>query len=340
MKILVTGAHGFIGSHLCERLLAAGHIVRALISPWGDSGNLQGVARHPGLETTRADITRPDTLRGMCHGVDAVVHAAARVADWGPAEPVERVNVGGTRNLLAEAEASGTPRFVLVSSVAVHSYTGFRDADPEASPRDNLVIPYARSKIAAEDLVFAWPGEGVVVRPGLWPFGPRDPQLLRVARALRERRLPLLGDGERVLNTAYVGNLVLGLERAATVPGVAGRAFVVADRGAPTWREALGELARLIGAPPPRLRLPGELVLPVATGVERLWGVLAPGAEPPLTRYRATLMQRDVHFSLAAAERDLGYQPEATWQEGMALTVAREPRLLARTGTHPDGPVK
>jgi nucleoside-diphosphate-sugar epimerase len=325
MRILVTGAHGFIGSHLTERLLASGHAVRALVSPWGDTRNLREAEGNPSLELIRADITRPDTLAGACDGIDAVIHAAARVADWGPVEPLMLANAGGTRNLLNAAAAAGTARFVLVSSVAVHTYRGFRDADPESVPRDNLRNPYARSKIAAEDLVFAWPGEGVVVRPGLWPFGTRDEQTRRVARALLERRLPLLGNGSSRLNTAYVGNLVLGLELAAV---------------SPNWREALGELARLIGAAPPWLRLPGELVLPVASGVEGLWRLASPRSEPPLTRYRATLMHRDVHFSLSSAERQLGYRPELSWQQGMALMVARDPVLSAMTGSGRTSPLQ
>lgn len=327
MRILVSGAHGFIGSHLSERLLAAGHSVRALVSPWGATDNLRIVSAHPNAEIVRADITRPESLQGVCVAVDAVIHSAARLADWGPAEPLMRTNAGGTRNMLDAATASGTRRFVLISSVAVHSFRGFRDADPEALPRDNVTMPYARSKIAAEDLVFDWPAEGVVVRPGLWPFGPRDPQTRRIAAALKGGRLPLLGDGGRVLNTAYVGNLTRGLELAATTPKVGGRAFVIADDGAPTWREALSEFARLIGAPPPRLRLPEELVVPVASGVEALWRAFAPQSEPPLTRYRASLMRRDVHFSLAAAQRHLGYRPELSWREGMAASVSQDPLL-------------
>lgn len=327
MKILVTGGHGFIGSHLCERLLSSGFAVRALVSPWGSTDNLAQASKNELLEVVRSDITRPESLRGACDGVDAVIHAAARVRDWGGDEEMISTNVDGTRNLLEAAQNAGTSRFVLVSSVAVHSYSGFRNADPESLPRDNHSFAYARSKIAAEDLVFTWAGEGVVIRPGLWPFGSRDPQLRRVAGALRQQRLPLLDGGSQVLNTAYVENLVQGLELAATEPSARGRAFVIADDGMPSWREALTELAQLVGAPPPRLRLPSTLTSPVAAAVEEVWSRVAPGTEPPLTRYRASLMRRDVHFSIAKAKRELGYEPLFSWQEGLALSVANDPEL-------------
>ena len=149
MKVLVTGAHGFLGSHLVERLVAEGADVRALVSPWGTLGNLAGVADK--IDIARADITDMGSLRGVCDGVAVIYHAAARVADYGPAEPFYRANVMGTENLLREGERAGSKRLVLVSSVAVHRYSGFRDADPRALPRDSQINAYARSKIAAED---------------------------------------------------------------------------------------------------------------------------------------------------------------------------------------------
>ena len=332
MRILVTGAHGFIGSHLCERLLSSGFEVRALVSPWGDTANLKPVEDESRLQIVLADITSANSLTGTCDGVEVVIHAAAKVGDWGDPRAFERTNVEGTSNLLQEAERAGSRRVVLVSSVAVHRFDGFRNADAESLPRDNLEFPYAHSKILAEDVVFAWSGEGVVVRPGLWPFGPRDPQLRRVARALRSGALPLLDGGSRVLNTAFVENLVQGLELAAVESDVSGRAFVIADDGAPTWAEVLGHLARLLRVPRPRLQLPSSLVAPLATGVEALWDRFAPTSEPPLTRYRAGLMRRDVHFSIEPARQALGYEPLYSWREGLELSVANDPVLAALAG--------
>lgn len=318
MKVLVTGAHGFIGSHLAEKLVAEGASVRALVTPWGKLDNLHSV-RHS-VEVVRADLTEPDSLRGVCGGVDLVYHAAARVADYGPAGPFFRTNVQGTGNLLREAERARVGRLVLVSSVAVHRYTGFRDADPRTLPRDGDVNAYARSKAEAERLVDRADLETVVVRPGLWPFGPRDPNFRQVAEALKGGLFPLVDGGRAVINTAYAENLVAGLWLAGTVPGAAGRLYLVADAGQPSWRALLTELARLLRAPPPRLSLPGWLSEPLGRTVEGAYRVA--DAEPPLTRYRGALMRRDVHLSTAAAEAELEYKPAVSWQEGLARTVA------------------
>ena len=323
MKVLVTGAHGFIGSHACEHLLARGYQVRALVSPWGEVTNLAAVLAHPPFELTRADITDPASLKGVCNSCDAVLHAAARVADWGQWAQFEQVNVHGTKNLLREAEASGVERFVLVSSVAVHRYTGFRNADPSEVPKNNTEQAYGRSKILAEDAVLNAPVGGVVVRPGLWPFGPRDPNFLRVVQALKRGLLPFVGEGTSVINTAYVGNLVRGLELALKTDEakLTCRTYVIADEGMPTWLELFGTLAELLDVPSPRLHLTPKLVVPLAKMTESVYAKVAPGLEPPLTSYRAKLMTNDVHFSLQTAKDDLGYAPELSWQAGLVETL-------------------
>jgi nucleoside-diphosphate-sugar epimerase len=332
--VLVTGAHGFIGSHLVDELLAAGHRVRALVSPWGVLDRLADAQGSSGLEIVRADVTAPDSLSGVCEGIEAVVHAAARVADWGRWAEFERVNVGGTKALLAEAGRAGVRRFVLVSSVAVHRYRGFREADPRttprATPREWGSLPYGRSKILAEDAVLGSALEGVVVRPGLWPFGPRDRIFARLADMVRRGALPLVDGGRAVVNTAYVGNLVRGLRLAVERPEAPGKVYVIADAGAPSWKELIDELARLTGGPAPRRSLPGALAVPAGALVETVWRLLAPTKEPPLTRYRAGLMRRDVHFSIEAARRELGYEPAVTWRDGLAASVAALPGFAGR----------
>ncbi len=321
--VLVTGAHGFLGSHVTERLLAAGCAVRALVTPWGSLANLEAIASDPQLEVVRADLQDERSIAGVAGGVDAVVHAAARVADWGRWDAFYRTNVLGTRLLLDESIRRRVRRFVLISSVAVHRYSGFRNADPRRQPRDNHRSAYAHSKILGEDLVLGEEAiEGVVVRPGLWPYGSRDPTFQRVAKALERGVLPMMKRGGTVLNTAYAGNFAEGVHLACSVPAAAGRVYLIADEGMPTWRELFTELARLAGFDPPWLNLPGRPAQALASGVEATWGALFPSIEPPMTRYRAGLMARDVHFSIDHAVTELGYRPRVSWQEGMRRSLA------------------
>ncbi len=322
MRVLVTGAHGFLGSHITERLVAGGDVVRALVSPWGDLHNLRVAMGAGEVEVVRADVSKPGDLAGALEGVDAVVHAAARVADWGPWDAFYRTNVLGTQRLLEAAVQAGASRFVLVSSVAVHTYRGFRDADPRTLPRDNVSNPYAYSKILAENVVMTRSDvEGVVVRPGLWPFGARDATFQRVERAVARGVMPLMKRGESVLNTTYATNFADGVALAVASPAAAGRVYLIADEGAPSWRELFDELARLVGSAPPRLNVPRRPVRAIATGVEATWRALFPSTEPPMTRYRAGLMAHDVHFSMRHAVEELGYRPRVGWREGLRLAV-------------------
>jgi 2-alkyl-3-oxoalkanoate reductase len=320
VNALVTGAHGFVGSHLVEGLLAAGHRVRALVSPWGDLTNLSRVADD--VEVVRGDIGLPEGLEAACAGIETVFHAAARVAEWGPWEPFHRTNVLGTEHVLRAAERADVRRLVLVSSVAVHRYRGYRDADPRSAPLDGDVNAYARSKAAAEAVVGRASGvEPVIVRPGVWPFGTRDPTLPRLLRALRGGVFPLVGGGRSVLNTAFVGNLVDGLILAGTVPGAAGRIYLIADDGMPTWREALAELARLVGAHPWWVPLPGPLASLAGAATEAAWRTAWPSRRPPIGRYAASLMRHDLHFSTGHARDELGFVPGVPWREGLRLSV-------------------
>ena len=317
----MTGAHGSIGSHLTERLLSEGWRVRALVSPWGKLDNLSAVLDHSKLEVHRANLTQQGSLKGVCKDIDIVFHAAAKVADWGAWGSFYETNVLGTEFLLREAERSEVKRLVLVSSIAVHPYTGFKDADTRSLPRNADINAYARSKVLAENVVMKSDIETVIVRPGLWPFGTRDPNFARVVQEVKRGTLPLVDGGRAVLNTAYVENLVQGLLLAGTVPKAAGRAYLMADEGCPSWRELFSTLADLLDAPKPRLNLPGSVVEPLSGGVERAYSRLAPNTEPPLTRYRARLMRQDVHFSIYNAKEELGYAPGVTWQEGLRRTL-------------------
>lgn len=326
MKVLVTGAHGFVGSHACRHLHDHGHAVRGLVSPWGDPRpRLADLLERAGFSWTRGDLRDRKALREAARGCEVVVHAAGRVADYGPWRAFEEANVRGTENVADAARAAGARRLVFVSSVAVFRYRGFDGVDPRALPRDNLAQPYGRSKILAEDAVLASGLEPVLVRPALWPFGPADPNFARIARALRRGWLPLVAGGRARLQTVYVENLVEGLRLACEAPAAAGRSYLIADHGAVQWRTLFAELATLLHVRPPRFALPGPLATAAAAGVEGLWSALSPDAEPPLTRYRASLMRHDLVFDDGAARQELAYRPRVSREDGLRRAVEALP---------------
>ena len=124
MKILVTGANGFIGSHVTAALAGRGHLVRCLAQPGTPLGNLAGLE----VEIVEADVRDLHALERASADQEAIVHLAAVPSDWAPADLIHAVNVGGTRNLVDAALGAGCRRLVLMSSLAVHASSGHRDA--------------------------------------------------------------------------------------------------------------------------------------------------------------------------------------------------------------------
>ena len=297
MRCLVTGSRGFIGSHVARTLRERGHEVRDFDLP-------------------ECDLLDPAAVARGCEGIDAIFHLAAIPKDHGPPGPILRVNAGGTRALLGAAAARGCRRFLLVSTLAVHRNRGYRRGD-ETAPRDAWDLPYSRSKILAEDAVRASGLPWTIVRPGVFPFGPGDrTSFLPLARALERGRYGYVDGGRALLGTAYVENLALGMALAAESPRGAGEVFVIGDDAPVTWREISERLADAIGAPRPRLSLPGGLAALVAAACEALL------RDPPLTRYRVQLVRRDFFFTNQKAKRLLGFEPAVGLDEAVARTAA------------------
>jgi nucleoside-diphosphate-sugar epimerase len=249
---LVTGGSGFIGSHLCERLLEAGHRVRVLARPGSGLGNLQGLD----CEVLRGGLEDAGSLARAVAEADWVFHLAGALKGF-QADDLMRVNRDGTRNLLrACREHAPAARFLLVSSLAAGGPSDGAAPRAEDAPARPLTW-YGRSKLEAEREVLASGLQTVILRPPV-VFGPRDRDVLGYFRMAR-RFLPVPGRGGRRYSLIYAPDLADGLLRAAQTPCPSGEIFHLTGPDLP-WAAFGQRIAAALGRSVPVLAVPEALV--------------------------------------------------------------------------------
>ncbi len=318
MRALVTGASGFLGSHLVDRLLADGVAVRALLRPNSSRRWLRGKP----IEIASGDVVEPpDRLAAVAAGVDWVFHAAGLTKAVDPAR-FDAVNRGGTENLLAACAARTSPpqRFVLVSSAgALGPDPGGGAIDERTPPRP--VTAYGRSKLAAERALARYRRRlaVTVVRPGAI-YGPRDMELLPAFRLARWGLLLRLGRGAHWANMGHATDVTRGVVLAGTRPAGAGRDFLIGGENI-TQGQVLEALAAATGCRRAlRLSLPDGLVR-LAAGLSSAVGRLT-GQPRIFTRDNANrLLARSWAFDQSRAAELLGYRPRWGFAAGARATA-------------------
>jgi len=308
MRVLVTGANGFVGAMLCRKLIERGDKVTGLIRKTSDLSLLKNLS----IRRVIGSLEDPASLDESVRGTEIVYHLAAAVSDWGTLKRFRRINVEGTRNLIGASVKAGVSRFVYVSSVAVHSFIDASDLD-ENAPQLPTPFPYARSKREAEALVMDYNRRGliqtVIIRPGDI-YGPGDRiTLLKMAPLLEKGRMGTIDHGRALGAFTYVKNLVDGLILAGIKPEAAGQAYLITDGIKLTWKDYLEKLAEAIEVRRPWYSISGCLAFGIAVLLESIYRLFHIQSRPLLTRYVVKHMTGDFHFRVDKAKRELGYQP-------------------------------
>jgi nucleoside-diphosphate-sugar epimerase len=321
VRILVTGAGGFIGRHLLRRLESEGHDLTALLLP-GESADGLAAAR-----VLRGDITDPASLEGPVTGRDAVVHLAAAVGYGQTRERCRRINRDGTANVASAAARAGARRFVHLSSVSVYGRpAGVPIA--EDAPLRMTGDPYGDTKIEAERILrrFAERGELdlTVLRPVVI-YGEGDDKFLpKLVENLRSGRARIVGRGDNRVDAVHVDDVVELVARVLADPKAVGAVYNVNHPGNPTWSEFVADLSALLGIPAPRRRVPYRAALLWAGALE-LTGRLR-GREPRLTRYAVRVIGRRTDYRTERAREDLGFVPRIDLRQGVRRSLAPLPR--------------
>ena len=271
MKALVTGATGFVGSHLVEALAARGDEVTALVRSPAKARRLGEL----GVRMVAGDLHAHAALREAAAGQDVIYHVAGLVAATDEAEFLAG-NRDGTRHVLeaaAEANPGRPPRFLLVSSMAAGGPAPRgRPLSGEEPPRP--VTQYGRSKLAAEAVVRAGALSWTIVRPPM-VYGPRDTEVLKVFRATRSGLAPIFGDGSQELSAVHGADLADALVAAAGSAASVGRTYCACHPEIFTSAEFARAVGRAMGRRVRLVSIPGVLgraALGVTGAAARLTG--------------------------------------------------------------------
>jgi nucleoside-diphosphate-sugar epimerase len=320
---LITGTTGFVGSHVMEACVAQGIKVRALVRARSDTRLLEKL----GVALVRGELTDAAAIGEAVAGVEAVVHCAAKVGDWGPVEAYRAVNVDALRQLLDACAGRPLARFVHISSLGVYPARHHYGSDENEPLPERHIDSYTQTKVEAERLVLDYHRKHglpvVVLRPG-FIYGPRDRWVMPdLVENLRHRRVRWIGGGRGALNTIYVGNLVDAIFLALEKPNAVGQVYNLTDGERVTKRRFIGMLLKGLDLPkPPLLPVPVPIARVVAAVLES-WARRRGSVTPPvLTQARVKFLGLNLDFSIEKAKRELGYQPRFTFEQGMRETIA------------------
>ena len=307
MLAFVTGATGFVGSHVACVLAEQGADLRLLIRVSSDPRNIEDLK----AERVIGDLREPASLEKAMSGCDVAFHVAADYRLWvRDPEQMYRANVEGTKAILSAAKKNGVRRVVYTSSVATMGFTANGYPADENSPvsLDNMIGPYKRSKFMAEQVALEAGRRGmdvVVVNPTT-PVGERDIKPTPTGRIILDflkKKFPAYVDTG--LNLVDVRECARG-HVAALEKGRSGERYILGGENL-TLKQILDKLAAITGLPSPKVKVP--YVMALATGVvdEIVTGRIL-GREPRATIDAVRMGRKKMFASSAKAERELGWK--------------------------------
>lgn len=286
MRVLVTGASGFVGSHVARLACARGDAVRCLVRAGSDRAPLRDLE----AEIAVGDLADRASLAAAAAGVDAIVHCAATTSETSPdLAASRRTNVVGTRNLLEAAAAGGAPRVVFISSQS-------------ATPRNTGA--YGRTKLEAEQVVAASGLPWTTLRPST-VYGPGARGLFaKIARLVETLPIvPIVGDGRQRFRPIHVDDLAAAILACLEAPATVGRTYDLGGLDGVSFAAFIDGVGELLGRRRAMLRLP----IPLCVGLARVLALVA--KNPPLTIDNIVGLRQMSECDIAPAQADFGFSP-------------------------------
>ena len=317
MRVLITGATGFLGGHLIEEMAKGPHVPVCAHRKGSDTRRIDDL----GLDKVVFDLTDRASMLQALKGVDAVVHLAAYYTFTGRKEMYEKVNVKGTGDLLDACRETGVRRFIYCSSTEAMGPIASPPGD-EDSPL-NPQYEYGRSKARAEELVKTSGLDWTILRPsGIYgPSNVDDVAYYFITSFKGFASKFIIGSGKNYIQFVHVKDVVQGFLKTLDSQASIGRTYIISQARPYTYEEVYGILAKIFRQKEPRWRVPKGMAKLMMLPIEGF--SLLIGRENFLYR-RETVnsVTSDRAFRIDRARRDLGYEPAYDLPEGMAETVA------------------
>ncbi|MEN6370854.1 MAG: NAD(P)-dependent oxidoreductase [Armatimonadota bacterium] len=315
MLILVTGATGFIGGHLVQALLESGHQVRAIVRDGSSYERLES----DGVEIRKGSLLDPESVSAACRNIDVVFNLAAKLGGHSvKADEMREVNVHAVRVLLEACRKNNVRQVIHCSTPGVVGMSGIA---PECLPYRPSAL-YERTKCDGERTALAYHKNNsvavTVIRPD-FVYGPGDLHKLRMFKAIKEDRFPLLGSGRSLLHPTYVDDVARGCLDVMENPAAFGETFNIAGPRPVTVFELTTVISNALGLKPTCKRVPVILAKLAAYGAEAAAVIL--NREPILTRYQVNFFSRDHASDTSKAQQLLGFEPRVSLSDGIRQTV-------------------
>jgi len=321
LRVLVTGASGFLGGYMAEELVRRGHLVVGMVRKGSDTDLL----RKLGIELRIGDLEDQASLETVTKGVDAVIHLAAYYTLKGSKERYERINVRGTQSLMEAMLKNGVHRLVYCSSTEAMGPTPHPPADEDSPCEPNY--EYGRSKLRSENLIREYQKKGIeftIIRPsGI--YGPRNLDDVSywfiTSYANTGASKIMVGSGKRVLQFAHAEDVVQGFVLALERPEVStGRAYFITDSWAYSYEEIYGIMANIFGKPLPKWHV-NVLIAKVIAAPVQAFNWLRRKKDFVWRIDSMNTFKVDRYYSIERAKKELGYQPKHSLPEGLKETA-------------------
>lgn len=313
MRVLVTGATGFVGGAVARRLARDGHDVRGFARPSADVARLVAA----GIDVVPGDVRDPDSLALAMRGCSHVIHLAA--AKSGPSTLLHEVNVRGTANVMDAARTSAVQRVVFGSTLGVNGFITGQPLDERSPARPNT--PYRLSKWRAEEVArvaHEHMDVPVVIARISTVVGAGARGWLPLARGIAAGGMHLIGDGTNSIDLVPIDDLAHGLIRCAVTPAIEGRHYVLGAGAPSTVAGFAASIASALGVPAPLPGLPAtpfRIAQRVAALVFRFTGIAS-----SFVHDREVLVA-DKRSTSALARAELGYDPHASLDDAVRAMV-------------------